>query len=145
VFGLPLHPLVVHAAVVFIPLAALGALLVVLMAKVRDRYAGLTVVFGAVAVVAAFAARLTGPLLAEDLGLAGTALIARHEVLGSWMPWVTLVLAVALPLHLAARRAARGGAGAWVAVSGGLTLLAAVATLVLVALTGEAGASAVWG
>lgn len=29
VFGLPLHPLVVHGAVVLVPLAALGALAVV--------------------------------------------------------------------------------------------------------------------
>ncbi|NHB85791.1 hypothetical protein G7085_17760 [Tessaracoccus sp. HDW20] len=110
-FGLPLHPLVVHAAVVFIPLAALGAVLVVLMARVRERYAGLTVTVGVLAVIAAFAARLTGPLLADHLGLAGTALIARHQSLGSWMPWVTLLLAVALPLHLLARRAARDGTG----------------------------------
>ncbi len=62
-FGLPLHPLVVHAAVVFIPLAALGAVLVVLSARFRGRYGGLAVLLGAAAVVAAFAARLTGPCL----------------------------------------------------------------------------------
>ncbi|QNP57125.1 DUF2231 domain-containing protein [Tessaracoccus defluvii] len=36
--GLPLHPLIVHAVVVFIPLAALGALLVVLSRRLRERY-----------------------------------------------------------------------------------------------------------
>ena len=37
-FGLPLHPLVVHGAVVLVPLAALGTVAVVLSGWVRQRY-----------------------------------------------------------------------------------------------------------
>ncbi|QNP57124.1 hypothetical protein [Tessaracoccus defluvii] len=98
------------------------------------------------AAASGFAALLTGPLLAADLGLTGTAVIARHQALGTWTPWVTLLLAVLLPLHLLARgHADKERHGPLVVVTGGATVLAAVAGLVLVALTGEAGATAVWG
>ncbi len=61
------------------------------------------------------------------------------------MPWVTLLLGAVLPLHLVARRAAGERNGAWVVVTGVLTLVVAAAAVVLVALTGDAGARAVWG
>lgn len=37
-FGLPLHPLVVHAAVVLLPLAALGAIVIAVSERARKRY-----------------------------------------------------------------------------------------------------------
>ena len=37
--GLPLHPLIVHAAVVLLPLSALGVLLVVVFPRLRAGYA----------------------------------------------------------------------------------------------------------
>ncbi len=40
-----------------------------------------------------FAALLTGPMLAADLGLSGGGRIARHQALGTWTPWVTALLA----------------------------------------------------
>lgn len=155
-FGLPLHPLVVHAAVIFVPVAALGALLVVFFAPVRTRYAGLVVLLGVAGAASAFAAMLTGPLLAEALGMTGSPSIARHQTLGTWTPWAALLQAVALPLFLRARRAedrtaARtGDAGipsrsGLARLAGGVTVVAALAALVLVGLTGHAGAESVWG
>src|SRR5689334_10532250 len=49
--GLPLHPLVVHATVVLVPLAVLGAIVVVLVPAARRRYGSLVVVTAAVATV----------------------------------------------------------------------------------------------
>ena len=60
IFGLPLHPLIVHAAVVFVPLAALGGLLVTFFPRLRARYGWLTAAFGLEAAVSALAARLSG-------------------------------------------------------------------------------------
>ena len=141
--GLPLHPLVVHATVIFVPLAALGALLMVFVGRLRERYAGLVMLLGAAAVLTAFAAVLTGPLLAEDLGMTGSPSIARHQTLGAWTPWPTLLMAVALPLFLRARRAGEPGVAA--RRFGVVTVLSALAALTLVVLTGHAGATAVWG
>jgi uncharacterized membrane protein len=139
VFGLPLHPLVVHAAVVLIPLACLGAILVIVSGRVRDRYGWLTVAFAAAAALASIVAKVSGETFAAHLNIGS--LIATHEFYGGLMPYPSVALALALPAALLLR--GRSSAG-WV-VTMVLTLVAAVAGLVLVALTGHAGATAVWG
>ena len=140
IFGLPLHPLVVHAAVVLIPLASLGALIVVVSARARERFGWLTVAFAVAAAGAAITAKLSGEALAESLG--GIApLIATHRQWGELTPWPAVALAITLPAGLLIRSRSKP---AWVAAAV-LSVLAAVAALVLVALTGEAGARAVWG
>lgn len=64
VFGLPLHPLVVHAVVVLLPLVALAVIALVLMPRWRARFAvpllGLLVV-GAVSAVVAMLAGEASP------------------------------------------------------------------------------------
>jgi len=139
VFGLPLHPLVVHAAVVLIPLAALGALVVLVSAKLRDRYGWLTVWFAVAAAGAAVVAKFSGEALAAGLGVGP--LVATHESYGELVPYPTVALALFLPAALLVRK--RSVAGWWVAAA--LSALAAVAGLVLVLLTGHSGATAVWG
>ena len=146
VFGLPLHPLVVHAAVVLLPLAAVGALLVTFSARLRSRYGWLTVGFGVAAAVSVVAARLSGPVLLESLGGGGPA-IMTHQYWGLLAPYPAIVLAVSLPvLLLVDRRRPEGrpsGPAFWLAAA--LTVAAAVVGLVLIALTGHSGAVAVWG
>ena len=138
--GLPLHPLVVHAAVVLIPLACLGALVVVVSPRARERYGWLTVAFAVAAAGAAITARLSGEAFAQ--GLAGIApLIATHRQYGELTPWPAVALAITLPAGLLIRSRSKP---AWV-VAAALSILAAVAGLALVALTGHSGAAAVWG
>lgn len=146
ILGLPLHPLVVHAAVVLVPLAALAALLLVAVPRLRPGYGWLGVGVAAVAAASAITARFSGEWLMDDLGLRGSRTIATHMAWGLWAPWPALLLAIVLPLFLWAGRrgTASGGRGAVVA-TGALTVVAAVASLVLIGLTGHAGALAVWG
>lgn len=139
VFGLPLHPLVVHAAVVLIPLACLGAILVVASGRVRERYGWLAVGFAVAAALAAIIAKLSGEAFAAQLNVGS--LIATHEFYGDLMPYPTVALALFLPAALLVR--GRSSAG-WV-LAMVLTLISAVVGLVLVALTGHAGAMTVWG
>jgi uncharacterized membrane protein len=140
IFGLPLHPLVVHAAVVLIPLASLGALIVVVSSRARERFGWLTVAFAVAAAGAAITAKLSGEALAQSLG--GIApLIATHRQWGELAPWPAVALAITLPAGLLIRSRSKP---TWVAAAV-LSVLAAVAALILVALTGEAGARAVWG
>ncbi len=140
IFGLPLHPLVVHAAVVLIPLASLGALIVVVSQRARERFGWLTVAFAVAAAGAAITARLSGEALAQSLG-GIEQLIATHRQYGELAPWPAVALAITLPVGLLIRSRSKP---AWVAAAV-LTVLAAVAGLVLVVLTGDAGARAVWG
>jgi uncharacterized membrane protein len=141
IFGLPLHPLVVHAAVVLIPLASLGALIVVVSGRARERFGWLTVAFAVAAAGAAITAKLSGEALAQSLGGGIASLIATHQQWGELTPWPAVALAITLPAGLLIRSRSKP---AWVAAAV-LSVLAAVAALVLVALTGEAGARAVWG
>ncbi len=140
--GLPLHPLVVHFAVVLVPVAALGLLLLVLFGKLADRFAVLTLLVLAVGVAAAFVAKESGEDLAAKLGRP-----AEHATWGSLLPWVAaglwVVAVVWYLLHRADRRANRGRSAATI---GGALLTAAVAlvTVALTILVGHSGATAVW-
>jgi hypothetical protein len=140
--GLPLHPLVVHAAVVFGPLASLAALAYVLLPSWRDRLRwpmlGLAVMAGA-AIVAAY---LTGnSFLAGRPALRGSAAVELHRQRAVRLLWVTIAFSVAAVA--AAWLHERSGA---VRVALGVLLgVLALAVLVQVALTGDAGARAVWG
>ncbi|MFT4226301.1 DUF2231 domain-containing protein [Micropruina sp.] len=140
VFGLPLHPLVVHGAVVLVPLAALGALAVLFSSWVRARYGWLTVLVAVAGAAATLAARLSGPALADQISAGGPAFEA-HEMWGQLAVFPAVALALLLPCALWAENRSR--AGWWVLVA--LTAISAVAGLVLVVLTGHSGATAVWG
>lgn len=140
VFGLPLHPLVVHGAVVLVPLAALGALAVLFSSWVRARYGWLTVLVAVAGALATLAARLSGPVLADQISAGGPA-FETHEMWGQLAVFPAVALALLLPSALWAENRSR--TGWWVLVA--LTAISAVAGLVLVVLTGHSGATAVWG
>ncbi|MGJ6981560.1 DUF2231 domain-containing protein [Aestuariimicrobium soli] len=141
--GLPLHPLVVHLAVVLVPLAALGALLVVWRRGWRDRYGWLATLVAIGGAAGALAARFTGPALADETGIGASPRFASHEQWGLWAPWPALVLAVTLVVLLwADRSSSRSGLGLACRV---VAAVAAVVSLVLVVLAGHSGATLVWG
>jgi uncharacterized membrane protein len=142
--GIPVHPLVVHAAVVFVPLAALGLIAMAIWPRFSARYGWLVVGSGAVATVASVAARQSGEALEERVGEPGF----DHADLGEVMPIFAAVLLVAvLALWLIDRRAPgegpapRRGLRIAVAVIG---VLIAVANLVWVFRVGDSGAKSVW-
>ena len=140
--GLPLHPLLVHAAVVFTPLAALTALGYALLTRWRERLRWPMVVLAVVATLAIVAAFLSGKsFLDANPALGQKPIVATHEERAELLLWLTLgfgvVAVVAGWLH------ARSGP---VQVTLRVVLaVAAAAVLVQVALTGDAGSRAVWG
>ena len=140
--GLPLHPLVVHAAVVFGPLGAVAALVYVLVPSWRDRMRWPMVGLALVATGAIVVAFLTGNnFLNSRPELQQLAQVQTHKSRATTLLWVTLgfavVAVVAGTLH------ERTGA---VRLVLRLVLgLAALAVLIGVLLTGDAGARAVWG
>jgi hypothetical protein len=144
--GIPLHPLVVHAAVVFAPTAALAA---IAYAVVPAGRAWLRHAAALVAVMAAGAVQLAA-MTGDDLARAvvGNPLVADHEAWAGRLQAATWVLAGfavvawwALPV-----RAVRGGQGGALLGKALVALLplAGLAVLVLVVLTGHSGAEAVW-
>jgi len=146
IFGLPLHPLIVHAAVVGVPLAALGAVLLVAIPGFRARYGLLTELVAVAGAASALGARFTGQALADSRGLAASPLVQAHLAWGVWAPWPAVLVAVAFPAFLwtSAHPNALGATGVH-GVAAVLTVAGALAGLALIAVTGHSGAIAVWG
>jgi hypothetical protein len=144
--GLPLHPLVVHAAVVLGPLAALAALAYVGWPRQRDllRWVALVAVLLATATI--WAAYLTGNnfFTHGDFNHFSQKIqdrIHTHQSYARTLRWITsgfaLVTVLATGLH--------DRTGTTRLVLGLLVAIGAVLTMIWVVLTGEAGARAVWG
>ena len=143
--GLPVHPLVVHAVVVLLPVAVLGTVAIAVRPPWRLRYGYLVVACAAVATALIPVATSSGEALEKRVGDPG-----NHAELGDQLIWFaipTLVLALAL-VWLARRDAADKQAPrpAWlpraVAV---LAIVASTATAVQVYRVGDSGARAAWG
>jgi uncharacterized membrane protein len=148
--GIPMHPLVVHAAVVFVPLAALAVIaFVVPKWRWAARWPALVVV--ALAAGSVQLAAMTGDSLKEKVGR--SALIETHEMwagrlqTATWvMAALTLVAFWSLP-HVTRVSGGRDKPARVAVLERPLVVLlpvAAVAVVVLVVLTGDAGARAVW-
>ena len=140
--GLPLHPLVVHAAVVFGPLAALTALAYVVLPAWRDRLRWPMVVLALMGTGAITAAYFTGMNFfnSRPPELQKLEILQTHRTRAIRLFWVTLgfgVLAV-----LAAWLHTRTGAVR--VVLNVLLGLAALAVLALAVLAGDSGSRAVW-
>ena len=144
--GLPLHVLVVHAAVVFGPLAALCAIGYVALPSQRDRLRWVTLALVLIATGLIWVAVLSGQDFLESdrfSGIAGSPVekaIREHEQLGEDLRLV--VSAFAAVTVLAVWQHGRTGVARY--VLGALVVAGALATLVYSFLTGEAGARAVW-
>jgi uncharacterized membrane protein len=140
---LPLHPLVVHFAVVLLPLSALALVALVLVPRWRGPcgwpvMAGLLVGTGA-----AFVAKESGEALAERIGTP-----EPHADLGDLLPLVAalLLLVGAVWFWLQRRSASAPSSGrSWpTLLTGVVAVLLAGVTVVLTILVGHSGAQAVW-
>ncbi|MGB7961981.1 MAG: DUF2231 domain-containing protein, partial [Propionicimonas sp.] len=141
--GLPLHPLVVHVAVIVLPLAALALVALVVWQRLALRYASLTLAGLAVGTLAAFVAKESGEELAQQVGEP-----AQHAAYGDVLPLVaTVLLLLALVWFALQRRDAKASARRSLPtrMAGILASLAALATVGLTVLVGHSGAVAVWG
>ena len=140
--GLPLHPLVVHAAVVFGPLAALTAILYVALPGRRAQLRWPMLVLAVVATGAIVLAYFSGQnFLEHKPELESSPAVQTHEDRGVQLFWVTLAFGVvALVAGWLTTRT-----GALRVVLDGLLAVGAVAVLILVIRSGDSGARAVWG
>lgn len=106
IFGLPAHPLIVHATVVLVPLAAVAVLLHAFVPAARARLGLVTVLSAAVAVVLVPLSTSSGEQLRGEVGR--SALVARHaELADGLLPWVIGLFVVAALLTVRDRLARR--------------------------------------
>lgn len=144
--GLPVHALIVHAAVALFPLTALVAI-AFLVPRWRRVLRWPLVTLAALTVAIGLATRQSGEVLKTAIGdqLTGNvtgAVVADHETLGTRLVIAAVVLLVLAIVAVVVARSARGG-WPWQLPSGALAVVA-VLMLVLTVQTGEAGATARW-
>ena len=143
IFGLPLHPLVVHATVVVVPLAALATLLAALSGRFRARAGILPPVLALLAVVLTPLSTSSGEGLEHMVGR--SALIEKHQHLADMLIWWVVPLLVgAAGVWFAARRGDRVKRGLFLAAAV-VSVVAALGTSVQVVLIGHSGAQSAWG
>jgi hypothetical protein len=149
--GLPTHVLVVHAAVVLVPLAAIGAVLIAVSPswRARLRWAVLAVATGGL--LATFVAVRSGEEFLDRFDRGSDPLVQEHQDLGEvtrwWVLlfWLVLVAYLVLERRLAAGPAtAAGRSRTWFRVVGVVLVLSATVATVQIARTGDAGSRAVW-
>jgi hypothetical protein len=149
VFGLPLHPLVVHGAAALVPIASLLAIIVAVNPDRRSRWGLLTWLLATAALGAAFAARLSGENFKEStFSQSPTADLIQHADYGLAAVWFVLALwlAVSSLLLLDVDRKRRDGFGSPVlpAIVSVITIVTAMAATGQVMLTVWTGAEAHW-
>ncbi len=139
--GIPVHALVVHAAVVLVPLTALGAILMAVRPDFSRRFGTLVVIVGFVAAGSCVVAKESGEQLARHVGSP-----QPHVDLGSVMPLVAGGLfALVLVFWLFDRGIpANKSRPMWLVLLAVLLVVASVAAVYWTFRVGDSGAKAVW-
>lgn len=134
--GLPVHALVVHFAVVVLPVAATALIAMIYMPKIKSKYSFITVIGIVLGSAAVLVAKQSGEALSEHVGLP-----VKHSNYGTYL---TIAAFILMCLSLLWYRSAKGRRSRVVTALGHTTVLAAIAVLGLTFLTGHTGAQSVW-
>ena len=136
IVGLPVHPLVVHFAVVILPLSTIALIAIIYTPRIKVKYsfiAAAGIVLGSAAVLVA---KQSGEALAEKIG---TPVV--HADYGSLL---TIAAFIFMVLTIIWYQSAKGRKSRTATLLSHITALAGVAVLILTFLTGHSGAEAVW-
>ena len=140
--GLPIHPLINHGVAVLVPLAAIGALLVMFIPKFRNTYTPLVLVTVLLATISAFIATQSGEALSERVGLPNA-----HATQGERLSYVVLIFAILFTVWFALEKTDRISevfASLFKKVLKVVIPITAISSFVLTILVGHSGAEATW-
>ena len=139
-FGVPVHVLVIHGALVMLPLASIGLIFIATGISRSKRYGGAVALLALFGFLASYLAVASGEDLARSYGYSEQ----EHFQLGYWVPWfgVAVVVASTLLWLLDKKPPKRGGPAKVIAL---LSFLIGALTIVLVAWTGISGSQLTWG
>lgn len=152
IMGLPAHALLVHAAVIFVPLLAIVASAYAVVPRFRARVGWAAAILAVAAVVAVFLAKQSGEQLQTVLAEKGYPAqilnqVAEHSRYANQLfRWTFgLALVTGLLLLVTSRHPRARALPSWVTlVLSALVLVLSVVGVIYVYLTGDSGARAVW-
>lgn len=154
ILGIPAHPLLIHAVVIFIPLLIVGSIVFAAWPKVRGRIDWAVAALAVVAPFAALFAVLSGTNLRHQLigNTTSSPLavkITQHQAYGHDTLWFTIatgVVTLAVVGYAWQVKRAGGTESTWVRAGGlAATVLLGAVTGYYVFRTGDTGAHMVWG
>ena len=139
--GVPLHALIVHVAIVLIPLSAIGAILIAARPKALRFFGVKTVIAAAVGVVAGVISKTSGQNLSQRVGWP-----QEHVDYGNIFPIAAVAFLLLLVVFWLIARGVplNRNRPLWLKVFGATLILAAIGITYLTVLTGFSGASATW-
>lgn len=145
--GLPLHPLIVHAVVILVPLAAVGGIAISVLTWARKRYGSLVVVGAFGAAASTYVAQIAGQSLYNEQPQRSSALEFHASIGTQLLLWVILLFAGTVVVMVAQRLIDQDKPRGRVALIAGsvLTVAMAIVCTVQVVRIGHAGSTAVWG
>ncbi len=145
-FGLPAHPLVVHAAVVLLPIAAIALVVVAAIPRARRAYGPVVLGVALAATIAVGLAQQSGESLQGDVKK--TELVEEHTEQGETvLPWaigVTVVSALVAAEPYTRKRLGSLSPRVVTAVLVGASLIVGVGATWTVIEVGHSGATSVW-
>jgi hypothetical protein len=140
--GLPLHPLLVHGAVVLVPLVAIGALVMSYLPSFSRRHGKIILGLAIIAQISVFLAKISGEAFEDILNKS----VEKHAELGEIAPFVTIPMVVLIYLRW---RMDRSGSTFGSVLIRRLTsvalVVASLTSIVFIFLVGHSGAESVWG
>jgi hypothetical protein len=152
IIGLPLHPLIVHATVIIVPLTAVGAIAISLIPWARVRYAELVLLAAILAPILTFVTQRAGQDLYEErfagAQLSGAEALEHHVTIGGQLlVWTIGLLVGVVALFLGQRMVTKDHPRGRLVLAIGsvLSIFFGLASVVQVIRIGHAGATAVWG
>lgn len=134
--GLPVHALVVHFAVVLLPLATASMVAAIYVPKYKTKYALASLIGVFLGTGAAVIAKQSGEELAARIGTPQT-----HARIGSLLPYLAIVFFFAALIWV---RRTRNRRAHGMDLFGNITALLGVGVIALTFLVGHTGAQAVW-
>lgn len=151
ILGLPAHPLVVHAAVILVPLAVVAFAALCWQAEWRKRYLFPVTLFAIAGGVSALVAKQTGGPLQRSIGDAARAAgqnsrLGEHPQQGdAAFVWAFLFMVAVVAYWAINRWGSRWNVPAWAPKAGYFAVLvpAAIALLTMM-VAGHSGATLVW-
>jgi uncharacterized membrane protein len=149
--GLPVHVLVIHFAVVFVPLLALGAIVYAVVPRWRPRIGWAVFALAIIGPICTFVSKQSGQklynrLVARGLKGRGKELLDHHMSFGGRTFWFTLALGI-VTLIMVVLTSRKSGSLPRVAEIGLGVIMVALAVIsgYYVFRTGDSGAHVVWG
>lgn len=142
IFGLPVHPLIVHATVVFVPAAAVAVALAAFWPRFRRHGAIAALALSVIALVLVPLSTESGESLERRVGQ--SALVEEHaELADGLLPFVIVLVVAAAAIWWLQRRGTQVRVPLTAAVAV-LAVIGVVGTSVQIVRIGHSGAKAAW-